>query len=209
MFFTIVLDLEEESLAAYSAEPLLVECSSNPKTPSEIMEAFRKTVDEDAPTQYFKVCRLNDPEEKQADILCNYKNPKTNLRAPVKVRFEGESGVGTGPVREFFLEAISLIENGIGSPRVMLFEGEKDHKIPVHNPVMRQTGAYRAAGKILGHSILHGGPGLFGLSPAIKHYFSFKDLASFPPPLEMDDLSDYLLRQCIEQVSSQDRGVTL
>ena len=50
-----------------------------------------------------------------------------------------------------------------GSP-VVYFEGEKDHLLPIHNQMPQQMGTYICIGKIIGHSILHGGPGLFGLS---------------------------------------------
>jgi hypothetical protein len=173
-----------------------------PKEPHKIMDDFRNSViDEDSQTQIFRVSRMNGGAEMQSDILSHYKNPSTRLKSPLKIRFEGEDGVGVGPIREFFVEALTIVEEGIGNPRVLMFEGESDHKVPVHSPQMRQTGAYKAVGKIIGHSILHGGPGLYGLSPAVKHYFSTKDLSLFPPPLQVEDIPYYDLRECVDEVS--------
>ena len=42
----------------------------------------------------------------------------------------------------------------------------------VHDQTLRLTGAFKACWSIIGHSILHGGPGLYGLSPAAKHYIT-------------------------------------
>ena len=86
---------------------------------------------------------------------------------------------------------------------MLKFEGEREHKVPVQSPQMRQTGAYKAVGKIVGHSVIHGGPGLYGLYPAVKHYLSTKDLTLFPPPLQLEDLPYYGLRECIDEVSFQ------
>ena len=55
-------------------------------------------------------------------------------------------------------------------------------------------GAYICIGKIVGHSILHGGPGLVGLSPAAKHYLAY-DHEQIPPPVVLEDIPDTNLRE--------------
>ena len=64
-------------------------------------------------------------------------------------------------------QLIKIIDEGIhsscGKPVVFL-EGEADHRLPIHDQALRLTGAFKALGKMIGHSILHGGPGLHGLS---------------------------------------------
>ncbi|CAH3149321.1 unnamed protein product, partial [Porites lobata] len=64
-----------------------------------------------------------------------------------KIRFEEEEGVGSGPLREYFVETIRVLDEGIPSS--------------TGKPLL-----------IIGHSILHGGSGLHGLSPAVKNYLS-------------------------------------
>ncbi len=72
-------------------------------SPSDALKEYRTTnIREDALRENFYVSRLEGSEELKRDILSLYKNQKKNLRAPMKVRFDGEEGVGSGTVREFF-----------------------------------------------------------------------------------------------------------
>lgn len=173
-----------------------------------VMQFKEATIDSNIPRQLFAVCRSDGIEELKVDILTAYKNPNTNLKARPRVRFEGEEGVGAGPTREFFLSAVKLVEDGIGfsAKPVIYFEGEADHKVPVHNQALRQTGSFRAVGRILGHSFLHGGPSLCGLSSAVKHYFTCQqneDAATNPPPIEIKDVPDVELQMLLEEVRIQ------
>lgn len=148
---------------------------------------------------------MDGVSETRRDILGFYKNPNSNLRVKPKVRFEDESAVGSGPVREFLSNAIKIIDEGIPSstskPLVFL-EGEKDHRLPVHDQYLRLTGTFKALGKIIGHSVLHGGPGLHGLSPAAKHYISSDKEHSFDDGLNVTllDVPDIDLRKFITEV---------
>lgn len=88
------------------------------------------------------VSRMDGNEELKKDMLSLYKDPKKNLRAVPKVRFEGEQGVGVGPVREFFVCALKIPQEGMhgeGRP-IVFFEGEHDHLLPVHNQIAQQMG---------------------------------------------------------------------
>jgi hypothetical protein len=162
------------------------------------------TIDGTIPRQLFTVCRTDGLEEMKTDILSAYKNPRTNLVARPRVRFEGEEGLGAGPLREFFHLSMKVVQDGIGySPKpVIYFEGQADHKVPLHNPALRQTGSLRALGRIIGHSFLHGGPPLCGLSEAVKHYFTCKngDMSSNPPFLEVHDVPDIDLQLLLKEV---------
>uniref|UniRef100_UPI0037E8F1A3 G2/M phase-specific E3 ubiquitin-protein ligase-like n=1 Tax=Semicossyphus pulcher TaxID=241346 RepID=UPI0037E8F1A3 len=51
----------------------------------------------------------------------------------------------------------------------LLFEGEKDHLIPSTSHFLLESDFFVVAGRMIGHSFLHGGPSLGGLSPAILH----------------------------------------
>ena len=162
------------------------------------------TVDATVPRQLFTVCRTDGVEEIKADILGTYKNPRTNLVARPRVRFEGEEGLGAGPLREFMHLSMKVVQDGIGysSKPVIYFEGQADHKVPVHNPALRQTGSFRAVGRIIGHLFLHDGPPLYGLSEAVKHYFTCKngDISSNPPSLKVDDIPDIDLQLLLKEV---------
>lgn len=73
-----------------------------------------------------------------------YKNPNTNFKVTLKIRFEEEEGVGSGPLREYFVETIRGLDEGIpsstGKPLLFL-EGQSDHHIPTHYHSLRLTGA--------------------------------------------------------------------
>ena len=124
-----------------------------------------------------------------------YKNQNTNLRAGLKVRFEEEDAVGGGPVREFLSIGVKIIEDGIsssGSKRVL------------YNQSLRSTGTFKALGRMLGHSILHGGPGLNGVSEAMKSYIASDndrcDPQALHVPITLKDVPDIELREMIEEV---------
>ena len=163
---------------------------------------FQKLVDEDLPKQRFTVCRVDGKGELGRDIISIYKKPDLKLRAVPKVRFEEEDAVGSGPVREFLVLAMDVVDEGIPScsgqsKPLIFFEGQPDHRLPVHDQSLRLTGAFKALGRIIGHSILHGGPGLYGLSPAVKHVLTIGSESIEPPPIVPEDIVDIDLRQII------------
>ena len=111
------------------------------------VESFKKSaIDEDLPRQRFIVTREDGMEELKRDILSNYKSGNCKLNAKPRVRFEGEEGVGSGPIREYFLCAMKIAQEGIGGGRraIIFFEGEKDHLVPVHDQALRCTGSFKA-----------------------------------------------------------------
>ena len=103
-------------------------------------------------------------EELKSDILSNNKNFNCKLNAKPHVKF------GNGPVKEFFLPAIKIAQDGIGGGRrhIIFFEGEKDHIVSVHDQTRQCTGSFRAIREIIGHSFIHNGPLLYGIPPAVK-----------------------------------------
>jgi hypothetical protein len=183
-----------------------------PKTnPSKSeLEQFREsTIDESLTRQRFTVSREDGMDELKKDILGCYKNPRVKLTAKPRVKFEGEEGVGSGPIREFLLCAMKIVENGLekyGKP-LLFFEGEDNHKIPVHDHALRCTGAFTAIGRIIGHSILHSGPFVYGLSEAVLQYWvltvngDVDDLLLESLALGLADIPDVELRQYITQVN--------
>lgn len=108
-------------------------------------------------------------------------------------------------MREFLRECIRVLDEGIpstsGKPTIF-FEGENDHRVPIHDHSMRLTGAFKAVGRIIGHVVLHGGPGLYGLSPAVKFFLSNDTSTDIEiPPLSLLDIPDLDLRELISEVS--------
>jgi hypothetical protein len=102
---------------------------------------------------------------------------------------------------------MKIIEDGpekYGKP-LLFFEGEDNHKIPVQDQALRCTGAFTAIGRIIGHSILHSGPFVHGLSEAVSQYWvltvNVDDLLLENLPLGLVDIPCIELRQYITQVN--------
>ena len=173
------------------------------------LHELRKNVIDESVVQRFVVSQEEGTEELKRDILGYYKDKTCKLTAKPRVRFEGEEGVGSGPVREFFLCAMKLVHEGIGGTGkpILFFEG--DHKLPTHDQSARSTGAFKAIGRIIGHSVLHGGPLLYGLSPVVKRYCAASasdgcdssDAETILSSITLEDIPDIDLRGYISQVS--------
>jgi hypothetical protein len=176
------------------------------------LHELRKNVIDESVVQRFRVSREESTEELKRDILGYYKDKTCKLTAKSRVRFEGEEGVGSGPFREFFLCAMELVHEGIGGTGkpILFFEGEEDHKLPTHDQSARSTGAFKAIGRIIGHSVLQGAPLLYGLSPVVKRYWCASvsdgcdgsDAQTILSSITLEDIPDIDLRGYISQVSS-------
>ena len=186
--------------------PVFDRMEHTPTSPRDALKKFvQENIDEEIPTQCLCVGRMDGFSEMRRDILGIYKNPKTKLKVTPKVRFEDEAAVGSGPVREFLSNVMKIIEEGIPSSTskpLLFLEGEKDHLLPVHDQTVRLTGAFKACGRIIGHSNLHGGPGLYGLSPAAKHYITCSKEENIEDELHITllDVPDVDLRLLITEV---------
>ena len=155
--------------------------------------------------------RKQGSKELKRDILSCYKQHDCNLKARMRVRLEGKEGAGSGPIREFLVCAMKIVQEGIGSKGkpLIFFEGESDHMLPVHDQTLRCTGAFRAVGRIIAHSVLHGGPYMYGLSTAVKQYWAAtsgnktkdQDIATQVVTIVIEDIPDIELRQYISEVN--------
>ena len=176
--YFFIIGLDDDLIFGQDESPDCIspdEPESDMPHPEVNLNTFRdENVDEAGPRQSFVVSRQEGLEELKNDILSCYKNSRCRLKAKMRVRFEGENGVGSGPIREFLLSAMKIVQEGIGKEGkpVIFFEGQDDHKLPVYDQSLRCTGAFRAVGRIIGHSVLHGGTFLFGLSPYLPGLIS-------------------------------------
>lgn len=175
-------------------------------SPQTLLRRFQKeTIKNKAPRQLFCVCRLDGISDLRKDIMGGYKNPSIDLKAVPRVRFEDEDGVGSGLVREFLMSAMAIVDEGIptNNKPLIFLEGEKDHRLPIHDRSLRITGAFKAIGWMIGHCALHGGIGPYGLSPAVVHYWTKGKQENIPLPVTMEDIPDLDLRDLISQVKVQ------
>ena len=75
--------------------PSCEEANNDNGTKTITLEGFRQdTVDESAQRQRFTVTREDGMEELKKDILGYYKNPRINLKAKLRVKFEGGGRCG-------------------------------------------------------------------------------------------------------------------
>ncbi|XP_038578501.1 uncharacterized protein LOC119905489 [Micropterus salmoides] len=83
----------------------------------------------------------------------------------------------------------------IGNGKTLLFEGEKDHLVPSMSQVIVDSDLFLVAGRIIGHSFLHNGPCLTGLSQAIVHVLSggMPEMAC----IDMEDCCDTDVRETV------------
>ena len=70
-----------------------------------------------------------------------------------------------GPTKEFFHSAISCLSKVDPAFNVHLLGGLPGHLIPLYGVDAISSGCFKMTGKLLAHSILHGGPGILGLAP--------------------------------------------
>ena len=99
---------------------------SNISDPRAALSKFRsEVIHEISPRQLFAVSRLEGSDELKRNIFLCYKGKRNKLR----IKFEGEEGAGSGPVREFLSCAIKMIdENWIIASHCMI----KLHELLVH-----------------------------------------------------------------------------
>lgn len=162
-------------------------------SPEEEFAKFcEASVDTLCTRQLFRVNRIDGISDLRRDIMGIYKNPRTNLKACPRIVFEDEDGVGNGPLREFLQCAMKTVDEGIcaGSGKPMpFFEGQYDHRLPIHDQALRLTGSFKAVGRIIGHCSLHGGPPLYGISNAVLDYWKRGDPED-PLHIVLEDLPD-------------------
>lgn len=65
---------------------------------------------------------------------------------------------------------ISIFDVLTANSRLLqLFEGEPAHLVPSASHFLVESDMFMVAGRMIGHSFLHGGPRLQGSSPAVTH----------------------------------------
>lgn len=79
-----------------------------------------------------------------------------------------------------------------------LFEGQPGHLVPSASHFHVESDMFMVAGRMVGHSFLHGGPCLLGLSPAVVHVL----LGGSPETatVTLEDCPDLDIRETIELV---------
>ena len=117
--------------------------------------------------------------------------------------FVGEPGIDAGGPRRDFFRIVASVASTEAS---LLLEGQSGHLLPRHNVQALETGLFSALGCLVGHSIIHGGPGLPIFSKAVFDFLCLESNASSSAGVQMqlmlDDVIDERLRDVMTKVRS-------
>nr|XP_024658132.1 uncharacterized protein LOC112434812 [Maylandia zebra] len=102
--------------------------------------------------------------DQQTSLISLYKAPKVEWAGPVSCKLEGDVAVGEGVKRFFFSKAVSLVQSGLhlNFDLTRLFDGEPEHLTPSTSQTLLESDMFLVAGRIMGHSFIHGGPCVSG-----------------------------------------------
>lgn len=142
-------------------------CNSSCDSQKLFKDYANSGVDLTIPTNTIHV---NRGEDMFTQVRLIYKRmDKNKLKAVPNVVFEGNdihelgSDAG-GPSREFFFLALTSCTQEMQSSGSMLFTGTGNHLVPVHDWDLLEDGNFILVGKMIGHSLIHGGTGFVGMS---------------------------------------------
>jgi hypothetical protein len=169
----------------------------------ESLADFRSRKVEEGPQQVIEVDRLITGD-KLTGVLRVYKSRTLSLTRKPMVIFTNEPGQDVGAVAlEYFAWGMEILQES-KFDNMPLFEGEKGHLLPCANRCLLVQGIFEIVGKFIAHSILHGGPGMTGVSSAVSAVVtgqSIEQLRNDPPVMSVRDLPDAALQILVNKVS--------
>ncbi|XP_076841986.1 uncharacterized protein LOC143486078 [Brachyhypopomus gauderio] len=161
-----------------NASPLRpgIEAWKSIKDPQEALRFFLEQLKQEGESQPSLYLNLDatDDEQRDGSLIRFYKEDreKRQLTAPFHCMIKGDAAIGVGVARHILSLAISRLKHGFNlnfgnAAETLLFEGEPEHLVPAASPVLLESDLFPMAGRILGHSVINGGPTLSGLSRAV------------------------------------------
>ncbi|KAJ7377519.1 hypothetical protein OS493_028502 [Desmophyllum pertusum] len=196
-----LLGQSEQVLDREGASGFDEECLSlgSVKSPALALTQYREQMITGGLRHFININRNSDTLFR--DIVGIYKRADQDLRRRPDVTFEGEEGVDAGgPTLEFLWLALSQMKNGDGR-EISLFEGASHgHLLPIHRTSYLNSGLFYVFGKVVAHSILHGGAGFPGLSPAMARFIADGEPDSASSLVSVDDIPDLKYKDIIEKM---------
>ena len=111
-----------------------------------------------------------------------------------KVIFVGEPGVDEGGPRcEFFHLFLAELGN-----QGTLFTGPPEKRVLLHNTMALERGDFLAAGKLIGLSLIHGGPGPHVFAPSTAKYLLGMDAKDLN--VDPDEVADLGTLELVKKV---------
>ena len=136
------------------------------------------------------------------DVIRMYKRHCFNFKFTPDIDFKNEVGIdGGGLSKEFFYLVLTKLRDGDPNIGISLFEGAPDHIVPIHCSSSLDSGLFHLFGKILAHSILHGGMGFIGMAPAVAKYIATKSMDEAATLVSIEDIPDLEYRDYAQKVS--------
>lgn len=96
---------------------------------------------------------------------------------------------------------MSLLVRGCSASSINLFEGEEDHRVPLHCGESLDSLLFYYMGVMISHSFLHGGYPLVGISKAAATFIITGKIDEAIPYLLVQDIPDLEQRENLENVS--------
>jgi len=107
-------------------------------------------------------------EDELLEALLHYKHPSFKPLSPVRVSFKGQPAIDTGGVtRQFFSDVLRCF---VTQDVFQLFVGHPERRRPAYSPQVLPL--MKILGLIIGHSLVHEGPGFPFLAPFVFWYLA-------------------------------------
>ncbi|XP_016339484.1 G2/M phase-specific E3 ubiquitin-protein ligase-like [Sinocyclocheilus anshuiensis] len=147
-----------------------------------------------------------DKEDQDRELVAFYKQNGIEWASPVKCRLQGDAAIGEGVTRHFLSTVIQRLQHGFNfnmgnTARTCRFDGEPGHLVPSSSQFLVESDLFLVAGRMIGHSFLHGGPRLAGVSQAIVHVL----LGGSPETatVQIEDCPDHDIRETIKLLDGE------
>ena len=180
----------------------------------DIVKTFKESVVKDTgPTMAITFNRSKKAIREPCRI---YKNSSGKLTRPPVVHFVSSSGedeeyeeeaadVG-GPLKEFLTLPTETV---LASSDPQLFEGDDDHKLPLHSQQLVLYGYFRMVGEIMANAIIHGQVWITGLAKPVKEFLSTGCAEQASQLACLEDVRDLNVRVVLQRMdTSNEEDIT-
>ena len=143
-----------------------------------------------------KKITIHDEEDILEEALLHYKHPSFDPCTPVRVSLKGQPAVDTGGVtRQFFND---VLRSFVKQDSFQLFVGHPERLRPAYSPQVLPL--MKILGLIIGHSVIHEGPGFPFFAPFVFWYLASGSEQTALPYVSVNDLSNSAV-QIVNQVN--------
>ena len=130
------------------------------------------------------------------DLFKMLKRGQLDIKKVPDVTVIGEEGIDAeGLTKEFFTLVMVALTSDTGG--YLMFEGQRDHLVPVISEEFHQSGCFKYVGQLIGMSVLHSGVGMIGLSRGLTIFMVTEDVEVASCHLSVKDVPDYCIQQAL------------